>query len=252
MLGCCHIKILLIRSSCCSCSITSIRDNGLPWLISSVYNRERLRAPPHMHFFVSIMLSWFHEIHFSAIRTLKVAVVIKCFGAWAFRTSLRASLTTALVSFPSFPCLQACIFTQGLMTLPTVPWPLPKASVEYAWVQPHKMLLSALKSVGSPTQQIGRGGVRRKTYWGEGEGERELVWFVFNGGFVSRVSMCACMRPFVHSNVKVLGFWCMQVLLWVSVHIILPEALDGCQATVAGGSATQPGSLVADTSLWFW
>lgn len=41
------------------------------------------------------------------------------------------------------------------MTLLTVPWLLPQASVEYAWVQPLKLLFSALKSVGNPTQQMG-------------------------------------------------------------------------------------------------
>lgn len=50
------------------------------------------------------------------------------------------------------------------MTLLAVPRPLPKASVEYAWVQPHKLLLSALKSEVSPSQQMG-GGIRKKTYW---------------------------------------------------------------------------------------
>lgn len=159
------------------------------------------------------------------------------------------------------------------MTLLTVPWPLPKASVEYAWVQPHKLQLSALKSVGSPTQQMGRGSERKLTERERAE-KRKLVWLIFNGwkinqisslfasawqrqrqegvcssrhadsntrarvDFVFRAHACACMQLFVHLNMEVLSNVCMQVLLWVSVHIILPEALDSCQATVAeAGSA---------------
>lgn len=40
------------------------------------------------------------------------------------------------------------------MTLLSVWWPLPKASVEYTWVQLAKVLRSALKSGGSPAQQM--------------------------------------------------------------------------------------------------
>lgn len=73
------------------------------------------------------------------------------------------------------------------MTLLTVPWPLPKASVEYAWVQPHKLQLSALKSVGSPTQQMG-GGSERKLTERERAEKRKLVWLIFNGWKINQIS----------------------------------------------------------------
>lgn len=73
------------------------------------------------------------------------------------------------------------------MTLLTVPWPLPKASVEYAWVQPHKLQLSALKSVGSPTQQMGRGSERKLTERERAE-KRKLVWLIFNGWKINQIS----------------------------------------------------------------
>lgn len=57
--------------------------------------------------------------------------------------------------------------------------------------------------------------------------------------FVFRLN--ACMQLFVHLNMKVLECVyvcvCVQVLLLVSVDIVLPQALDSCQATVAGSSA---------------
>lgn len=143
------------------------------------------------------------------------------------------------------------------MTLLTVPWPLPKASVEYAWVQPHKLLLSALKSVGSPAQQMG--GDQKENLVKEKERRTCLTylqWWEIKPRFplfmlplrrerqeaLARAAMLvrtprACMHPIVCAWMWECSDVCLQVLLWVSVHIILPEALDSCQATVAGSSA---------------
>lgn len=171
-----------------------------------------------------------------------------------------------MFSAPLFSVIHSLHFlqpvSQRLMTCLTVPLPLPKASVEYTWVQLHKLLLSALKSVGSPTQQMGRGCPERKLK--ETGTCLTHVHVVEDKRFLS--SCCPCKEgwlrqacQFTHSTVRLslqhvcahcahacccfcTWIWkcrnvCMQVLLWVSVHIIFPEALDSCQATVAGSSA---------------
>lgn len=95
------------------------------------------------------------------------------------------------------------------MTLLTVPWLLPKASVEYAWVQPPKLLLSALKSVGSPTQQMqgGRGGAERKLT--EREEERTcltyLQWWKINQIFLS--SCCPCKESIIKRSLKLAWYF---------------------------------------------
>lgn len=60
------------------------------------------------------------------------------------------------------------------MALPSVRWPLPKASVEYTWVQLGKVLRSALKSRGSPAQQM-CGMVWGWWWWVGGLSERKLT-----------------------------------------------------------------------------
>lgn len=178
--------------------------------------------------------------------------------------SIGCSPLLSLSFIHSFRRLRPRIFTYRLMTLLTAPWPLPKASVEYAWVQPHKLLLSALKSVGSPAQQMegqGRGGSERKLSEREREEEGTCLtypqWRKINQNFLSSccpcekratagssssyhassyTQLCVCALTlffvFMHAAVCVLEYgsawmsvYASAFFSWVSVHIILPEAL---------------------------
>lgn len=111
------------------------------------------------------------------------------------------------------------------MTLLTVPWPLPKASVEYTWVHLHKLLLSALKSVGSPTQQMGGGGrsERKLTEW-EREKKRELVWLILNGGRQTTFPLRVSHAERATGGASMLGshtqmFACVDFVFVLIVHM---------------------------------
>lgn len=163
------------------------------------------------------------------------------------------------------------------MALPSVRWPLPKASVEYTWVQLGKVLRSALKSRGSPAQQMcgmvggdggGGWGVSQKGNSLNEKKEMELLWIIFSGRRRAelpfpplalrwrRLLAPARSSPLVHARSP--ACWCRacvraRMYAWAAAPahwrflrksfcecqsiFAPPEVLDSCQATVAVGSA---------------
>lgn len=263
------------------CSTVSIRDNGF-FCDSSLHCAETLSALT-IYFFHQMQLPlsrWFDKKHFFFLLLPRIfssidwkyvwagadVIIRRSPGIWCISPTplSKLPLRRSLLRCPSSVrfTISLCIFAQRLMTLLAVAWPLPKASVEYTWVQHHKLLLSALKSVGSPTQQV----VWEKTWWMKKRDEKGK-WVLLNGG--RRITILLFMPPLhrgaaggaspgwnaASSPLNVGHFFCVTVNMFghfktrkcrnvrmpvrapVSVHISSPEALDSCQATVADSSA---------------
>lgn len=175
------------------------------------------------------------------------------------------------------------------MTPLTVPLHYLKQVLNIHEFQLHKLLLSALKSEGSPTQQMGRRCPERKLTEREREKKREHVWLIFIGGrqttfplFILPLqrglqealaqanmlvhtlncaseltacvcSSCTCMLLFLYLNIDVLE--CLYASAFVSVCPYYFASSSGRLPGNCGRQlSTRPGGHGADASacLWFW
>lgn len=157
------------------------------------------------------------------------------------------------------------------MTLLSIRWPLPKASVEYTWVRLRKVLRSALKSRGSPAQQmcglVGGGGYQKgnslneKKRWNSfelssvvGDTSRFLRSRCAPGGSLPSspkplvhalgcLLLCACSSTAVH--------WHFHASLFVSVSPFCAAWSSGQLPGNCGSRlSTQPGHRGANVHLF--